>query len=534
VEEAQAAHGAELASERFKKLDRLLSRKDELDEEEKKLTLLQDQADAARRHWEEKQAMAFHGEQLFFASQAGLLAETLEEGKACPVCGAVHHPRPATLQEGAPTQAALNKMKKELQEAEQVASQRAQEAGQQKSRVDTLSDTLFEQAREVLPEATVENLCDLLFPAWQQAQTAEQDAKEGWLAAKHRVREKNELTRKKAELLKQVEELSQQETECQNVAQQTQTQVQVLTEKVRNLRQGLRFEQERQAKANVKALTTQVNTLDQQIKNSQKALQTCQQALNGAEGQLAGLESQQSQPLTQSALELENQRKGLEEERKRLEDQRLLLTGRSQRNRAGRDTLQKLKEDWERTRKIVERRSLLADAANGTLKGQAKLAFEQYLQAAYFDRILQEANRRFYTLSSGQFQLVRSREASGLRSQTGLDLNVLDHYTGRERSVKTLSGGESFLAALSLALGLSDVIQRENGGIRLEAMFVDEGFGSLDEDALAQAIRVLSQLAGDSRMVGIISHVSELRDNIPHQIQVKRSRTGSSLTQITE
>jgi DNA repair protein SbcC/Rad50 len=156
----------------------------------------------------------------------------------------------------------------------------------------------------------------------------------------------------------------------------------------------------------------------------------------------------------------------------------------------------------------------LSETANGELSGKQKLAFEQYVQATYFNQIIAEANKRFSYMTSKRFELVRKEEMSNLRSQTGLELDVIDHYTGKTRSVKTLSGGESFKASLAMALGLSDVIQRYAGGIQLDTMFVDEGFGALDSDSLNYAIEILHTLTGGNRLVGIISHVSELKEHI--------------------
>ena len=153
---------------------------------------------------------------------------------------------------------------------------------------------------------------------------------------------------------------------------------------------------------------------------------------------------------------------------------------------------------------------------------------ETYIQMTYFDRIINRANSRLLVMSGGQYELVRRKEAENNRSQSGLELDVVDHYNGTKRSVKTLSGGESFMASLSLALGLSDEIQSSAGGIRLDTMFVDEGFGSLDEESLSQAIRALSSLAEGNRLVGIISHVNELKERIEKQIVVKKEKTGGS------
>ncbi len=223
----------------------------------------------------------------------------------------------------------------------------------------------------------------------------------------------------------------------------------------------------------------------------------------------------------------------------------------------------------------------LSDTANGELAGRQKLAFENYILAFYFDQIIaaanerfhymtsgqyrlvrrqeasglraqtgleldvldyytgkqrsvRTANERFHYMTSGQYRLVRRQEASGLRAQTGLELDVLDYYTGKQRSVRTLSGGESFKASLSLALGLSDVIQRSAGGVEIDAMFIDEGFGSLDEESLDQAsldqaMNILTGLTDGQRLVGIISHVAELRSRLDKKIIVTRGKTGSSL-----
>ena len=150
----------------------------------------------------------------------------------------------------------------------------------------------------------------------------------------------------------------------------------------------------------------------------------------------------------------------------------------------------------------------------------------------FFDRILRRANLRLLVMTGGQYELKRRREAAGSRGQSGLEMDVIDHYNGTERSVKSLSGGESFQASLALALGLSDEIQSSAGGIRLDTMFVDEGFGSLDEESLNKAMGALGDLAQGNRLVGIISHVSELKEKIDKQIVVRKDRTGGSRVEI--
>ena len=197
------------------------------------------------------------------------------------------------------------------------------------------------------------------------------------------------------------------------------------------------------------------------------------------------------------------------------------------------ETIWKNTEKENKQRQELEKEYLvfkeLSKTANGELQGKQKLAFEQYIQAFYFNRIIAEANKRLSIMTGGRFELIREEESDNLRSQTGLELGIIDYYTGKSRSVKSLSGGESFKASLALALGLSDVIQTHAGGVEIDTMFIDEGFGALDEESLEQAIQILSGLAHGNRLVGIVSHVTELKERIEKKIIVKKGRKGSSI-----
>lgn len=157
---------------------------------------------------------------------------------------------------------------------------------------------------------------------------------------------------------------------------------------------------------------------------------------------------------------------------------------------------------------------------------------ETFVQTTWFDRIIACANTRLLGMTDGQYELLRHTELTDGRTVSGLDLDVIDHYNGSVRSVRTLSGGESFKASLSLALGMSEMIQRQSGGIQFDAMFVDEGFGSLDEESLRQAVGTLTALSGTNRLVGIISHVGELKERIDRQILVTKTRDGYSKAEI--
>lgn len=172
----------------------------------------------------------------------------------------------------------------------------------------------------------------------------------------------------------------------------------------------------------------------------------------------------------------------------------------------------------------------LSDTANGTISGKKRLDFEQFVQASYFDRVVDSANRRLSYMTDERYQLFRKEGSLKISDQLGLELEVMDYYTGKKRDIKTLSGGESFKAALSLALGMSDTIQEYSGGVVIDAMFIDEGFGSLDDESLESALNAIMMLSQGDRVISIISHVSELKARIDKKIIVKKSSCGSSVS----
>ena len=198
-------------------------------------------------------------------------------------------------------------------------------------------------------------------------------------------------------------------------------------------------------------------------------------------------------------------------------------------NREKRKSILDRRKEYEEARKESTVCRTLYNLVKGTT-GNGKITLEQYIQAAGFDGIIAAANRRLLPMSGGQYELYRQEDSLGKRSNTFLDLEVLDHYTGHRRPVGNLSGGESFKASLSLALGLSDTVSSNLGGVQMDALFIDEGFGSLDRKSIESAMEILSALTGSNKLVGVISHREELMENIPQQIKVKKTREGSEIT----
>ena len=266
------------------------------------------------------------------------------------------------------------------------------------------------------------------------------------------------------------------------------------------------------------------------IKSLQAEMDNFSHQLRAAKTELGTLERECGNVVFADIATLEEQIETKEKARKAAEDDQGRISIRLAANLRVLERINVQKQDLAATEQSYQRICLLSDTANGDLKGRPKLAFEQYVQATYFNQVIAEANQRFSYMTGGRFVLVRKEQSDNLRSATGLELDVIDNYTGKKRSVKTLSGGESFKASLALALGLSDMIQRFAGGIKLDAMFVDEGFGALDPESLEQAIEVLLALTSGSRLVGIISHVGELRERIDKKLVVQKGVTGSTIS----
>ena len=276
------------------------------------------------------------------------------------------------------------------------------------------------------------------------------------------------------------------------------------------------------------ALRTGMDTAQRKLKQAEQSVAAAEAAVEALTAQQTAaqkeLPARSAEELTAQQAELTAAREALRSREKQLSAQLLPNRKTAAQYRTAAEARQTLESRWQWV-------SALAATAGGTLTSKQKIRLEAYIQMNYLDRILRYANTRLMQMTAGQYELERIG-AENQRSQSGLDLGVIDHYNGTRRSVKTLSGGESFKASLALALGLSDEVQSAAGGIRLDTLFLDEGFGSLDEESLEQAMRVLAGLTEGDRLVGIISHVGALKDRIDRQVVVHKARTGGSTVEL--
>ena len=468
-------------------------------------------------------------ERAFLDAQAGLLAESLVEGAPCPVCGSTHHPARALLPHTAPTQAQVEAARQAAAEADlqaQNASAAAQSAlaaaNEAKTSLRRDAETLLPE-RFTAPEGTVPLtfalMTNVLAEENAALQTAQTDCKAQCRQAEADCRRKAQLEADRQAKTRQRPTLEQAAAEADRSAAAQNASADALEGQIAERRAALPYPRRADAQAALDKLEADRRTLRTGMDTAQRKLKQAEQTAAQKE-----LPARSAEELTAQQTELTAARETLRSREKQLSAQLLPNRKTAAQYRAAAEARQTLESRWQWV-------SALAATAGGTLTSKQKIKLEAYIQMNYLDRILRYANTRLMQMTAGQYELERIG-AENQRSQSGLDLGVIDHYNGTRRSVKTLSGGESFKASLALALGLSDEVQSSAGGIRLDTLFLDEGFGSLDEESLELAIRVLSGLTEGDRLVGIISHVGALKDRIDRQIIVTKDRSGGSRVQV--
>ena len=467
-------------------------------------------------------------ERLFYDAQAGVLAQTLKEGTPCPVCGSVEHPHPAAVHREVPSKELLDEEKRKLEAFEKEREESSMDAGRQEEKLKHMEQDIREEIKNLsgtaadgvlasgdLSSASMEEL-ESLVQRQKRVLEEETDSLNAMLKeCEQREKIYTDAAGKLPEVTKILEELEKQSFEYQEQQTKLETCLVQWREQLAELTESLLFENEPAARAELTRLEKEEEHLEKLAK--------CESALREQEGQKKILIKQLSAGGQQDLELLKQQRREIDAEQKRKQGSKEDIASRYQANLDIRDRLQREWKQLEETEKGYQIMKALSDTANGGLAGRDKIMLETYIQMTYFDRILSRANIRLLKMTDGQYELVRKKGASNQRSQSGLELDVMDHYNGSVRGVQTLSGGESFMASLSLALGLSDEIQMAAGGIRLDTMFVDEGFGSLDDETLSKAIQVLGSLTEGNRLVGVISHVTELKQRIDKQIVVKKN-----------
>ena len=470
--------------------------------------------------------------QAFLDEQAGILAQTLVEDQPCPVCGSIHHPAPAEQNPGAPSKDELELLQQELEQCRVREAEASRKAGELLGNVQSRAESIKREAEGLELTGTLEEMKHQLANLQKQGQTTEKQLQQEKGLASEKVKQKdmwNRLLPEQEKALEKVTEELQQIRERQAAVESKQK---AAGEEIQRLTEVLPYPGQKEAQEKHIELVQKQNVMKRQLEQAEKAVQTAEVEIAGTEGRLKELRQQLEEAVEADTEALRQKQAEIETEKAACEERGKELHHRIQNNQSVLKNLQnRSKELVEKEKQYTMIRSL-AVTALGNIPGKEKIMLETYVQMTYFDRIIARANTRLMVMTGGQYEMKRRRGSSNLRSQSGLELDVIDHYNGSERSIRTLSGGESFQASLSLALGLADEIQASAGGIRLDTMFVDEGFGSLDSESLEQAVQALAGLAESERLVGIISHVDELKNRIDRQIVVKKERSGGSTAEI--
>ena len=497
-----------------------------------------------KKNWEQTSLSASesakhyeHMYEAFLKEQAGILAENLSAGCPCPVCGSTVHPDPAKLSDHAVTELEVEQAKKTRAaaeekrdlayaafEAEKTEKQKLAQAVEKEEADFVLAQTIAKQQRKEAEQnyVSLQKIAEqireeLVYPSLAEAKKQYAAMQKALEAAEQEIAKKRQKVSELAEAMNTLkgQKLAEEENQktAKKLAAKTEKEYAKLLEK-----SGFVSEETYHLAILPERSRSKLEREEKEYE-SQCLRQQSEQKL---------LEKQVSGKTYTDTTELNEQLKAEKQALKEAEKTYMELHTAYENDRS---VLQNCAVYLEKGKKLESEDQViksLSKTANGRLSGSAKIDFETYIQRQYFKQIIHEANKRLLTMSNHQFILKLKEEANtGRKTNEGLDLSVYSLVTDSERDVKTLSGGESFLAALAMALGLSDIVERSAGAIHPDMMFIDEGFGSLDAQSRQQAIEVLAELAGDSRMVGIISHVTELKEQIDRKLVVSRTDKGS-------
>ena len=493
-----------------------------------------EKAAAAIKNWQEEEKRYRHEETVFYSQQAGILAEGLKDGDPCPVCGNIHHIKLAEKTAGALNRDQLDELAKKVKALEKIRndssteSQVALKEEEEKTLVAMKKLRKFFDFVELNSEAHILEAENLV-----KTETAVLEKECVELNEKIRDEEAN------IEKRKQLEEALPEKEECLEKCRQEESSVTVeiasktteISEKtaiLESLKKELDFDSQNAAEARVRALDREIKAIDDAVEKAEKALNQCVQKIAEVHGmisagkeQLAGFEKYDFEKLSEEEFRIKTELQKLIEDRDR-------FNGKLGKNRDNVKSIEALVPEYKNLKKkyeTVKKLNDIAGAATGMGNEDGRITLETFIQMQYLEKVLAYANNRLSIMSDGVYDLVRSTVKKSGSSKTGLDLNIYDHNACSERPVESLSGGEKFQASLALALGLADEISMSGSGLKMESMFIDEGFATLDPSSLKKVMKTLNDLSSSNRLIGIISHVGALDGEIPKTIDVVKDKT---------
>lgn len=523
----------EIIKVQFQKYSELKDGKTGLEDKIKKLQVIikeqenkkiaSENAQKLEVEWEKLSTEVLEKEKEFFKEQAGILAEKLKENEPCPVCGSLHHPNLAIKSISVLTKEELDNLKKKEEKSRKILTDATNKVTEINSKIETLIKEFGEEPNVELYNKKYAEISEELEKAYNQLNDNYKQIMlkdiviESFEYDIFKEKITNKISKEREEFLKlqtqqeenkkQIDELLQKQEKAQNDYQ--------------NTLKELGFENEEQYKKSV-LNNSQIEAFSKEIEKYKTDLTINATKLEEIQKEIKGFEKVD---LTAKIQEFNNKKQELEDMRKQQMEYHRIFENNNR-------ILADLQINSKKLSSKIKEFTMVEDLskiANGTVYGKRRIEFEQFVQASYFDMVIIEANKRLLKMTDNRFLLVRKESSERVSDKIGLELEVIDNYNGKRRDVKSLSGGEAFKAALSLALGLSDVIQSYSGGIVVDTMFIDEGFGSLDTESREQAINTLNQLTDNHKLIGIISHVTELKDRIDKKIIVTKSTDGSKV-----
>lgn len=524
----------EIIKVQFQKYSELKDGKTELEDKIKKLQVIikeqenkkiaSENAQKLEVEWEKLSTEVLEKEKEFFKEQAGILAEKLKENEPCPVCGSLHHPNLAIKSTSVLTKEELDNLKEKEEKSRKTLTDATNKVTEINSKIETLIKEFGEKPDVELYNKKYLEISEELEKAYNQLNDNYKQIMlkdiviESFEYDIFKEKITNKISKEREEFLKlqtqqeenkkQIDELLQKKEKAQNDYQ--------------NTLKELGFENEEQYKKSV-LNNSQIEIFSKEIEKYKTDVTINATKLEEIQKEIKGFEKVD---LTAKIQEFNNKKQKLEDMRKQQMEYHRIFENNNR-------ILVDLQTNSKKLDSKIKEFTMVEDLskiANGTVYGKRRIEFEQFVQASYFDMVIIEANKRLLKMTDNRFLLVRKESSERVSDKIGLELEVIDNYNGKRRDVKSLSGGEAFKAALSLALGLSDVIQSYSGGIVVDTMFIDEGFGSLDTESREQAINTLNQLTDNHKLIGIISHVTELKERIDKKVIVTKSTEGSKIT----
>lgn len=501
-----------------------------LNKEKENLKLLIDEYQNCEKDFAIANEEFLQKRKMFNDEQAGILAASLKKNQPCPVCGSLEHPSPAKKSLVAPTEKEVELAENNSLRLQKMATEKSKEAAAVKSKVDILSKDVFTELKSRLEIQSIddENLIEKVNSKCVLLRKEVVDLSNKINFEKEKINRKEILEKNILLYDEQILKESNSLIEIKNSLLENKTLFLAESKNIQERKSTLAYSNLNDAKIKYEQISKEIEFVKNSVQQIEIEKNDCKEKIAVLNDRIKNFLSQISAFENYDVEELLSKKEFFVETKNELDRQRDLFNEHYGKNKDNVLAIENLYPKYKMAEENFYMVNSLYKVAAGNISGQEKISLETYVQMRYLDHITRRANLRLKIMTDGKYELCRRKNFENKKSSLGLELNVKDFYTGRERSVESLSGGEQFQASLALALGLSDEIQASEGGKKLDTMFIDEGFGTLDSDTLNKAMKALLGLSKGDKLIGIISHVEELENLISNKLKVFKDLDGKS------